>query len=424
MKLFLVLALVASATIVIYAFNKEPVFQDNSTSHNQTNAAQAVSNEVSTPEEIYLEDQTVRFKDGTETTFRLPASFSIAVAAEDVGKARFLTISPDKRLFVPNMVNFNDNTQGSIYILEDFNEETGAFETRNTYLTLLRNPNSIAFYTDDSNKQWIYIALTDKLIRYEYGAGDTSPRGEPQVITRFSDYRTVDNDVWHITRTILFQGDTLYVSVGSSCNLCEEPEDEFRSEILVMTPEGDNIQSYASGLRNAVGITWAEDALFATNNGPDHLGAEAPDDGMYHIVEGADFGFPYCYEVDGVVHEEVGRTWSREPVPCSSVPLFFASFGPHTAPLGLTYMEDGSPLLKGTFLAALHGSYRVEIGNGYSVIRITKDGKQDIFMDGFLKEDNERVGRPVHIVQRNNSSYFLSDDHNGRIYYLYEKNTP
>lgn len=365
-----------------------------------------------------LVSKEVAFEDGTSSTLLVPDAFGISVAAEGLGKARFSSFSPDGRLFVPDMVNFRDNTPGFIYILSDFNEETRRFESRTTYLSGLRNPNSLAFYTDATGRQWLYIALTDQLVRYPYAAGDTTPSGPAETIATFPDYRTVDNDVWHVTRTISFKDDTLYVSVGSSCNICEEPEDEVRAEIIAMNPEGENVRTVAEGLRNAVGLAWRGDTLYVTNNGPDHLGKGAPDDAMYRIEEGAHYGFPYCYESGGQSRAEQ-RTWSRTPVDCASVPRPFAVFGAHTAPLGLTYLKDANDYLQDTFLAALHGSFRVEYAQGYSIMRMLPDGDMQPFVDGFLKEGGERIGRPVHVVQRDANSFFFTDDLNGRLYYVY-----
>ena len=248
---------------------------------------------------LELEDQAMTFGDGTEATFHVAKGFELSLVAEDLGKARFLTKSPDGRLFVPDMIDWNDNTEGSIYILENWNEETGRFEARHTYLTGLRNPHSLAFYKDASGQDWLYVALTDKLVRYPYTAGDTAPSGEPETITEFPDYRTVDGDAWHITRTLLFDAHTLYVSVGSSCDVCEEPEDEIRAEVITMNPDGSDIESFATGLRNAVGLAEKSGEIYATNNGPDHLGEGIPDDGIYRLEAGRDYGFPYCYESRG-----------------------------------------------------------------------------------------------------------------------------
>ena len=366
---------------------------------------------------LELEDQVIIFSDETEATFHVAKGFELSLVAEDLGKARFLTKSQDGRLFVPDMVDWNDNTNGSIYILENWNEETGRFEGRHTYLTGLRNPHSLAFYKDAGGQDWLYVALTDKLVRYPYTAGDTAPSGEAETIAEFPDYRTVDGDAWHITRTLLFDGNILYVSVGSSCNSCEEPEDEIRAEVITMNADGSDIKSFATGLRNAVGLAEKSGEIYATNNGPDHLGEGVPDDGIYRLEAGRDYGFPYCYETKGELKADETKVWEREPIDCNTVPKLFASFGAHTAPLGLTYIGSGDPRLTDSFLVALHGSFLL-LPSGYSVNRVLPDGTNEVLVDGFLLENGERTGRPVHILQWDDNTFFISDDFNGRIYRL------
>lgn len=359
--------------------------------------------------------------DGKEVPFRVAEPFQVAVAAEGLGKVRFMAMSPDGRMFVPDMVNMNLSREGKIYIFEDFNSETKRFEKRSTYMTGLRGPNSIAFYTDSNEKTWIYITLTDRLMRYPYKAGDTAPQGEPEILMRFPDYQspTAIGTVWHITRTLQFKDDTLYVSVGSGCNACEQPEDEQRALIWRMDADGSNARVYATGIKNAVGIEWARGALFATENGVDNLGEGVPDDVVYKVEEGVEYGWPYCYEQDGEKRENTTISWGRQPRPCAEMGKAFSSFLAHTAPLGITYFENMLPVLKNSFLIALHGSFDVDIGNGYQLIRMSPEGVQDIFMDGFLNAEGERIARPVDILQKDERSFFFTDDFGGRIFYVY-----
>ncbi|HEC30842.1 MAG TPA: glucose/sorbosone dehydrogenase, partial [Candidatus Yonathbacteria bacterium] len=177
----------------------------------------------------------------------------------------------------------------------------------------------------------------------------------------------------------------------------------------------------ADGLRNAVGIAWAEDSLYTTVNGVDHLGDNAPDDVMYKITEGKNYGWPYCYESGSVSYEDTARQWNRQTTSCKDTPLSFASFGPHAAPIGVTYFKNAPALINNTFLVALRGSFKVSIGNGYNITRVAMDGTQEIFMDGFLGKDEERFGRPLAILQNDEKSFFFTDDFLGRLYYVYVK---
>lgn len=398
----------------------------------------------SKPTPLKLAPATVTFEDGTQSMFQLAQPFRLAVAAEGLGKARFMAMSSDGRIFVPDMVNMNLSHEGKIYILGNFNEETGKFQTKHTYLSGLRGPNSIAFYTDEGGQEWIYIALTANLIRYPYNAGDTEPSTDPEIITTFPNKQVPGESsvVWHITRTIKFYDNRLYVSVGSGCNACEQPEDEMRAMIYSINPDGGDKRMYADGLRNAVGFTWADGELYATVNGVDHLGPQTPDDPMYKLAENKHYGWPYCYESNGKIYPDISQKWTRS-FSCAQVPRSFTAFEPHAAPLGLEYFSAGAnPLLENTFLVALHGSFEPGLGAGYHVIRVSKNGDQEVFMDGFLSENGERtgrlvdtahahtdavqstetgerIGRPVDILQKDNNSFFLTDDHGGRIYYVY-----
>jgi glucose/arabinose dehydrogenase len=51
---------------------------------------------------------------------------------------------------------------------------------------------------------------------------------------------------WHLTRTVAIHDDKVYVSVGSSCNSCEEKEPE-RASIIQMDPDGSNARFFAKG---------------------------------------------------------------------------------------------------------------------------------------------------------------------------------
>ena len=124
------------------------------------------------------------------------------------------------------------------------------------YLTGLRNPNSLAFLPIGAGASWLYLALTDRLLRYRYRAGDNAPAEKPEVLATFPDYGlSYKYGGWHLTRTIVIGGNgKVYVSVGSSCNACEEKE-EVRASVLEMDPDGRHPRYFARGLRNAVGMS-------------------------------------------------------------------------------------------------------------------------------------------------------------------------
>src|SRR6476661_8456675 len=124
---------------------------------------------------LKLTPHPVSLSNGRSFVLNLPEGFEIRVAAQGLKRVRFLTKSPDGRIFVTDMHDRTDNRKGAVYILDGFDPETGRFQAVIPYLTGLRNPNSVAFYTDPQGRHWLYLALTDRLVRYAYQAGDNAP---------------------------------------------------------------------------------------------------------------------------------------------------------------------------------------------------------------------------------------------------------
>ena len=383
-----------------------------------SNPSTSTDSTSTTTDTIRLQPTSVSFSNGKKIVLNIPEHYTITVAAQGFRHPRFMEMSPDGRLFFGEMTSASDAYTGKMYVLDDFNEQTGKFARQTTYLSNLRNPNSLAFYTDEAGKNWLYIALTDKLIRYPYAAGDTAPTDPAQTIATFPDTPHVPpQGYWHLTRTVIIHNNSVYVSIGSSCDSCEENE-SLRGVIVTMDPDGKNQKIIASGLRNAVGIGFVGNDLFATVNESDKLGIDRPDDVIYKISEGTNYGWPYCYQYQGAIFANTSIVWDKQ-FDCSTVPLAWATFAPHSAPLGFAYIDKTftDSALQNSLLVALHGSGDIGIGTGNNIVVAKQNKSPQNFVTGFLK-DGKRLGRVVHIVSRNNSSFFITDDFNGALYYL------
>ena len=247
----------------------------------------------------------ITLANGKSFDLNLPDGFEISVAAQGLKRVRFMARSPDNHIFVTDMYNKTDNRRGVVYILDQFDPATRRFKKVTPYLSGLRNPNSVAFYTDRDGVNWFYLALTDRLVRYRYEPGKDAPSGEPQVLATFPDYGLgYKYGGWHLTRTVVVGGNgKIYVAVGSSCNACEEKE-EVRASVLEMDPDGKNRRHFARGLRNAVGLRWVKGRLYATNMGSDHLGDNRPADTFYALASGENYGWPYCFQVGAKVYPD------------------------------------------------------------------------------------------------------------------------
>ena len=394
-------------------------------------------------------------------TLSLPGSFGINVAITGLHCPRFFAMAPDGRLFVADLYDRSDNSKGSLIILDGWNPQTHTFARAIPFLENLRNPNNLAFYTDPASHQtWLYTALTDRLVRFRYAAGDTHPTSAPEVLARYPDYGlNYKYGGWHLTRTVTFaklHGRTrLYVTVGSSCDACRERED-IRASLSVMDPDGKHPQILASGLRNALALAYIPEidgaSRFATNIGTDHLRDSSPEDTFLQLDSNAhpqlgtapapvSFGWPTCYILAGVPHPDPavsspqpgrqlpGVTGPPPPqLDCSRVRTPWAVFPAHSSPLGLEWFGSRNDrLLANSFLVALHGPSRPRIGSGYRVVRLSNDPDQGLRrphprVTGFLLKEtgaDKVVGRPCGLFRFAPDSFLLTDDLNGAIYAIY-----
>jgi glucose/arabinose dehydrogenase len=272
----------------------------------------------------------------------------------------------------------------------------------------LSAPSSLAFYKDGS----LYVGETRRVLRLS----------EPDASGAFQNKEIIIPDLppgGHNTRTVLFSPDwsKLYVSVGSSCNVCAE-EDPRRAAILRYNPDGSGEEIFASGLRNAVGITFrpGTNELWATNNGRDMLGDNQPPETIYLVEQGINYGWPYCHAgriIDPDMGSEAACEGAGKPV---------VEMQAHSAPLGLGfYTGDQFPeTYRGDLFVAFHGSWNRSVPTGYKVVRIPmqdgEPGAVEDFAVGWLSHGGTSWGRPVDVITGSDGGLYLSDDSSGRIY--------
>lgn len=371
-------------------------------------------------EQSKLVAHPIHLKNGKQFSLNLPANFEIIPAAEGLKRVRFFAKAPDGRMFVTDMYDLTDNQKGTIYILDAWNAQTGKFGKIIPYITGLRNPNSVQFYTDTDGQEWVYIAETHQLTRRKFMQGEIKPTSKAEVLATFPDYGlSYKYGGWHLTRTIAFSNDgKMYVSVGSSCNACVEKE-KLRASVLEMNADGSDQKIYASGLRNAVGLKWIGQSLFATNQGSDHLGKNKPDETFYALKDNADYGWPSCYSSKGKIFADPKF---KRASGCKNVPSPYAFFPAHSSALGFDYFDDPytDDTIKNAFLVALHGSTDAKVGHGYEIAMMRKGQKLETFMDGFLV-GNKVNGRPADIYRIDANSFYFSDDRGGVVYYVRRK---
>lgn len=334
---------------------------------------------------------------------KLPEGFKIEVFASDIENARSLEKGPNGIVFVGNRGG------GKVYALVDENLDGKADKT---YILAegLEQPNGVA-YKDGH----LYIAEISRIsVMRDISNNLSNP---PKMETIRDDF---PNESHHGAKHIAFGPDgKLYVPVGAPCNIClKEDEDERFASIMRMNADGSELELFASGVRNTVGLAWHPQTkeLWFTDNGRDWLGDNEPNDELNHAPKkGIHFGYPFCHAGDLSDPKFGDQQACEEFVP----PV--QKLAPHIAPLGLTFLEqDAFPEeYRGSVFIAEHGSWNRTVPIGYRITRVElKDGKAvtyEPFADGWL-DGAKRLGRPVDILELDDGSLLVSDDKANCIY--------
>lgn len=338
---------------------------------------------------------------------KLPEGFKIEIFAEDLGKSllsypgpntgpRFMAVKDD-------ILYVSLSRDGSVVALPDKNRD-GKAEII-TIIENLNRPHGLEFHND-----WLYIAEENKVIRVKI----------PNMKADMETLEVVVDNLpsgGHWTRTIKIKDDKLFVSIGSSCNVCEE-QDIRRAAISECDLEG-NCDIFASGLRNAVGFVFHPETkeMWVTENARDNIGENLPPDEINIVRKGKHYGWPYCYS------NNVPDPEYNDPSLCTDKEASDFDIQAHSAPLGLTfYFADQFPEeYFGNLFVAYHGSWNRKEKTGYKIVRIkiedNKAIKVEDFATGWLS-GNKVLGRPVDIIVKN-GDLFISDDNAGFIYRIY-----
>jgi glucose/arabinose dehydrogenase len=369
-----------------------------------------------------------------EAPLRLPPNFSISIFAKNLKGPRVMQFDSLGNLLV------SIPSQGQVVALLPDKDGDGLTDEVKIVAEGLNRPHGLAFKCNlslsiSNERCYLYIAETDGVAIYDYDLKNLKAINKRKIID-------LPSDGGHFTRTIMFMAqpnnDRLLISVGSSCNVCEE-SDWRRAKILIANADGSGLKEFASGLRNAVfmAIHPVTGAIWATEMGRDFLGDDEPPDEINIIREGKNYGWPYCYganirDVDFNSKKLLDKVDRNKKQLCENkYEPSYIDIPAHSAPLGLSFFpEEGWPEEYWyNLLVAYHGSWNRSVPTGYKIVRYKLDvngkylGEED-FISGWLQNKNA-LGRPVDILIQPGGVIYISDDHAGVIYKVnYNENKP
>lgn len=352
-------------------------------------------------------------KAGVLDKIQLPSGFKIEILADNLGGSPVSYPGPNPGLRMMllrgDALFVTIPSQGKVVAIPyTGGNKAGA---ASTFIDGLNNPHGIDFHDG-----WFYIAEENRVIRVKEGGNLTADRDTLQVLV--GDFPTGG----HFTRTLKIYNNSMYVSIGSSCNVCQE-SDERRATIMKCGLDGTGCRVFARGLRNAVGFVFHPETgkIYATENGRDNLGEDIPPDEINLVEDGRNYGWPICYGKNVHDTDFDKNVYVRNPCMEPFETPSLVDLQAHSAPLGLAFYYGKSfpEGYKGKLFVAYHGSWNRKVPTGYKIVTIDVDsGEVRDFATGWL-QGSTVIGRPVDIVVGKDGSLLVSDDNAGRIYRIY-----
>lgn len=323
------------------------------------------------------------------------------------------------------------NDTGRIVSIRD-SDDDGQANKYEVLISGLDTPNNLDFHGNQ-----MFVATNEGIYRYEMGGEKPIEKSE-QIVVDFPHADAYDAP----TVTVLANERGLWVR-RSTAVAGEDVDTKFEGAITKCSLDGSDCETYAKGLRNAVGMAFTSNgSLVVTENGAGHTNRTYPPDEINVVEKGHHYGWPYCQgdndpitpafvrnvTESGTKLSSLATHLEETDVDCSNMTPPTVELRAHSAPLGLTFFEsrNGMPeRFEGDLLVASHGSWGLNPPIGYKIIRVDWDGSFSTsdFITGWKNKSdfqNPR-GRPVDITFGPNGAMYISDDKEGKIYIVWHE---
>ena len=349
---------------------------------------------------------------------RVPAGFRIAPFATGLGNVRVIAVAPDGSVYASR------RDQGDVVLLKD-GDGDGRADAAPLIVAARAGAHGLAIRDGK-----LYLVTVKELFVADIRADGTL--GTPTLLVG-----DLGDSGQHPNRTIAFGPDgLLYLSVGSTCNACNESNPE-HATMLRFAADFKSRTIVASGLRNTIGFAWhpSTGELWGFDHGIDHLGDDVQPEELNRIEAGKAYGWPHVWG-DGRAEppDGVGRAGGFTPQTTPQGELPKATWRTMSQPMALGHTAHAAPMQmafysNGSFPAAydgdafvtMRGSWNRRPASGHDVVRVRFSNGQpqriEPFVTGFLTDGGRtHIARPVGLAVARDGALLVGDDANGVIY--------
>jgi Raf kinase inhibitor-like YbhB/YbcL family protein len=374
------------------------------------------------------EPQAIPPTDARIQQLSVPSGFVVHRYAEGLENPRMMAVADDGTVYV------TQRRPGNLVMLVDADRD-GVVDAQKV-VARIKDLHGI-----EIRGRKIYLVDVKRV--YEADLHADGSVGRLEVVTR-----NLPDGGQHPNRTLRFGPDgRLYLSVGSTCNACPEPNPE-NATLLQVDLERGKREIFASGLRNTIGFDWhpGSGRLYGMDHGTDWLGDEEQSEELNEIVENARYGWPFVYDDDQFHPQaEPERITQLEWAELSSSPV--GGYTAHAAPMQMQFYRG--TMFPGDFrdsaFVAMRGSWNRKPASGYEVIRVRFSPAGEFvgfepFVTGFLQAQPDTtpplpgaqlkprdgyIGRPTGLTMAKDGALLIADDSNNIIYRVaYSGTTP
>ncbi|HSI49458.1 MAG TPA: YbhB/YbcL family Raf kinase inhibitor-like protein [Ideonella sp.] len=337
---------------------------------------------------------------------RSPPGFAVNVFAQGLKNTRILAVAPDGTVYVSR------RDQGDVLMLRDTDGD-GRADGVPVQVATRAGAHGLAIkdgklYLATVKEVFVATIQPDGLLGpLEMIIGDLPDAGQ------------------HANRTLAFGPDgMLYISVGSTCNACNETNPE-NATLLRASADGKSRTIFATGLRNTIGFDWQPGTgeLWGMDHGIDFLGDEVQPEELNRIEKGKQYGWPHIWGDGGENPQstpvgDITKSQWRE----LSTPMVLG-YAAHAAPMQMVFYQGTNfpAAYRGDAFVTMRGSWNRNPASGYEVVRVKFANGQPLgfepFLAGFLTDGGRtHMARPVGLAVAKDGALLMADDANGVIY--------